>query len=670
MKVSTKHDQYSSSTMNNETDTAVGSPPVFIRIAGDINWDQAQAAIVRSTTPDLIRSIHKVRDYFQEQVREGRLSLFGQVGRFGILPINAERRCSSNHKGSICSQRLSKDKSVNIGNEEIDHLLQRHWQEIMYRAVRLFLQERLKVSSMKGKLLSTETQSDLYNDPVLSGSFQLSGNSLGIACFAGSFRSAPDWAVFNVQHPTVCFETEAQRELPIPTEGTILDVSEQDGWINVRQVLSFELGSPPEFQPQMAYVLRVRRGKSQNIRDLPTATIEEWLEFCFRGADNTVVHFVRNNYPSGIKSIVKLAQFPVCFTHISSQDASLPVFNVLNSSKPAREVLVPVSEDDGNPADPGDTSRPTNKTNEASTIDKEVSKEERPNVSSRFNPLRPPSEGELLFILPSLALRITTDQRQTMSRPSLSSFPANVSASSASKESTFNTKVTSKDADQNKSPERFPKDRSLLLTKPSSKKNSSGELNANFSNSVPSVNVSFQTDFHGFIQLGLIDVPWLPTLISSYLDERLNDYELSSEAIWNVGDSSQSFASAPPMTNVMSEDVISRLRALSTTSSPMVQDARVYNIIHWSLSPECRWLLATNIGVPAFDRLLESIGFRKARVTIPKWLQRGVMDHLDKIASILLRGSLVLSMDKTTEETDSSDQTNEKDRPIILLQHQ
>lgn len=83
------------------------------------------------------------------------------------------------------------------------------------------------------------------------------------------------------------FETEAHREIPISSEEIIVDGSERDGWINVRQVLSFELGSPPEFQPQMAYVLRVRRGKSQNLRDLPLATIEEWFEFCFRGADNT-----------------------------------------------------------------------------------------------------------------------------------------------------------------------------------------------------------------------------------------------------------------------------------------------------------------------------------------------------------------------------------------------
>lgn len=220
-----------------------------------------------------------------------------------------------------------------------------------------------------------------------------------------------------------------------------------------------------------------------------------------------------------------VAQFPICFTRISSQDTSLPVFNVLNSSKPSRDMLVPVNEDDGNSADPGDTNRPTNKTSETSTINKVISKEERPSVSVRSNPLKPPNEGELLFILPSLALRITTDQRQTMSQPTLSSLPVVISGFSAGKESTLDNNVTSKDADQKKSPGRFSKGQSLLRTKPFSKKDNSGELSMTCSNSAPSVKVSFQTDFHGFIQLGLIDVPWLPSLISSYLDERLNDYE-------------------------------------------------------------------------------------------------------------------------------------------------
>lgn len=80
-----------------------------------------------------------------------------------------------------------------------------------------------------------------------------------------------------------------------------------------------------------------------------------------------------------------------------------------------------------------------------------------------------------------------------------------------------------------------------------------------------------------------------------------------------------------------------------STASPIIQDLRGYNVIHWSLAPECRWLLASNIAVPAFDMLLESIGFQKARTTIPKWLQRGVLDHLDSAVAGLVLASLRLA---------------------------
>jgi hypothetical protein len=36
------------------------------------------------------------------------------------------------------------------------------------------------------------------------------------------------------------------------------------------------------------------------------------------------------------------------------------------------------------------------------------------------------------------------------------------------------------------------------------------------------------------------------------------------------------------------------------------------------------------------DYVLQKLGFTHARVTIPKWMQRGFMDPLDKFLSILI----------------------------------
>lgn len=63
---------------------------------------------------------------------------------------------------------------------------------------------------------------------------------------------------------------------------------EVGGLLNVRQVLSFDLGQPLQFRPQTAYVLRVKRGRDQNPVKLPiTPSIAEWMEFMFQAVDNT-----------------------------------------------------------------------------------------------------------------------------------------------------------------------------------------------------------------------------------------------------------------------------------------------------------------------------------------------------------------------------------------------
>lgn len=80
---------------------------------------------------------------------------------------------------------------------------------------------------------------------------------------------------------SVAFACEDPERLPE-------SIDEVGGWLNVRQVLSFDLGHQLQYRPQTAYVLRVRRGREQNPVKLPvTPTIAEWLEFMFKAVDIT-----------------------------------------------------------------------------------------------------------------------------------------------------------------------------------------------------------------------------------------------------------------------------------------------------------------------------------------------------------------------------------------------
>ncbi|KAF8561746.1 hypothetical protein P879_04078 [Paragonimus westermani] len=645
-------------------ESEVGAPPVYIRVVGEINWDQAQTAVVRTTTPDLIRSTRKVRDYFEEQVREGRMSLIGQTGSFGLLAS----RNSSVFRPMVSAQSgCARSQNAVVERTIIDKLLQRHWQHLLCESYNVYVREQLTVNPNFQPLSNPLSDMDDQLFPVLGGSLQLTGRSLGIACFAGSFRSAPDWAVFNIQYPTACFETEAQREAHASSLISS-DPSESDGWINVRQVLSFDLGSQPEFRPQMAYVLRVRRGSQPNTRNPPTLTIAEWMEFTFRGADNTVVNFVRANDPESVFAVVQLAQFPIQFpdsaagvaTVIDDQTHTFGVVRETGTSDTTSVSTYSLRQSLRNPSI--NTSK---REHPSSSVAASMSNTLRnnlhpiitaqPSALPRPHPLRPPVEGEILFILPSISLRITTDQRQTMAQPTLCSLSSVLPKHSAESASSRSTTVTSGARSwiygRKTVPSSLPQGDSGNPVVHSSETTVTLTPDEAVPGFAPTVKISFQTDFHGFVQLGLIDVPWLPSLINSYLNERLHDYELLTAAPPCSSQFPGLIDSGPVSSSgTMSDNLTTRLRELATTSSPMVQDARIYEIVHWSLSPMCRWLLASNIGVPAFDRLLENIGFRKARVTIPKWLQRGVMDNLDSVMATLIRASMQLTIKKTFAE--------------------
>ncbi len=56
------------------------------------------------------------------------------------------------------------------------------------------------------------------------------------------------------------------------------------------------------------------------------------------------------------------------------------------------------------------------------------------------------------------------------------------------------------------------------------------------------------------------------------------------------------------------------------------------NIFHFRL---ISWA-GKRIDPVGVDYILQKLGFQHARLTIPKWMQRGVMDPLDKVLSLLV----------------------------------
>lgn len=67
------------------------------------------------------------------------------------------------------------------------------------------------------------------------------------------------------------------------------------------------------------------------------------------------------------------------------------------------------------------------------------------------------------------------------------------------------------------------------------------------------------------------------------------------------------------------------------------KDWRDYNCKTWHLEPTVRLLSVAGKYIESYgiDYILQKLGFSQARITIPKWVQRGFMDPLDAILTVL-----------------------------------
>ncbi|RVE46725.1 hypothetical protein evm_008645 [Chilo suppressalis] len=125
----------------------------------------------------------------------------------------------------------------------------------------------------------------------------------------------------------------------------------------------------------------------------------------------------------------------------------------------------------------------------------------------------------------------------------------------------------------------------------------------------PIVECSFITEFedHIFVSVDAEAFLFLHDLISSYIKEKERVMPGSARASWGEG---------------------------STKVAP--QDYRDYNCVTWHLEPTVRLLSWAGKSIEPYgvDYILQKLGFRHARTTIPKWLQRGALDPLDTLLAL------------------------------------
>jgi len=139
----------------------------------------------------------------------------------------------------------------------------------------------------------------------------------------------------------------------------------------------------------------------------------------------------------------------------------------------------------------------------------------------------------------------------------------------------------------------------------------------------PSVDCTFVTDFddHIFVAVDAEAYFFLHELITSYIRERDTPYN-----------------KVPQTTTTASPTTDKKRKPSREDSGESQADWRDFFCHTWHLEPTVRLLswAGKNIEPYGVDYILQRLGFSQARTTIPKWIQRGAMDPLDKILAVVM----------------------------------
>ncbi|KAG7214078.1 hypothetical protein KM043_001440 [Ampulex compressa] len=173
----------------------------------------------------------------------------------------------------------------------------------------------------------------------------------------------------------------------------------------------------------------------------------------------------------------------------------------------------------------------------------------------------------------------------------------------------------------------------------------------------PLVECSFITEFedHIFVTVDAEAFFFLHDLITSYVKEKERVHTMQ-----NMGARAHSpelqdkkgLAGNPgtSSTTITAED--ERKRKQFDPAEMFIKDWRSYRCKTWHLEPTVRLLSWAGKSIEPYgiDYILQKLGFSHARTTIPKWIQRGFMDPLDKLLAILMLRMVLAVREEPSDE--------------------
>ena len=265
----------------------VTSPPqIFVQ--GDLNWDQLQMLISKSTTADLIKIVNKLEEFFSNQFKSSK-KLFSDLEPLSNTNVrdkykNRERVNRSSHSGA--------SNTKNTEDYGVSH--HRHWQKALKKI------SGLKIFTLPFKLPDVGS--------VLGGVLELRGKHISLACFHGINFKSRSWALFSLKEPSITFVSDATQvmetsshindnENDLNIKGDSVSESRRDELVTtILQTLSVCLGQPesqmdqPSRSTDTGYMATVKKLSRVSTYLPPFKALTDWFIYAFKSSDLDEVH--------------------------------------------------------------------------------------------------------------------------------------------------------------------------------------------------------------------------------------------------------------------------------------------------------------------------------------------------------------------------------------------
>ncbi|XP_030565020.1 transmembrane protein KIAA1109 homolog isoform X2 [Drosophila novamexicana] len=442
---------------------------------------------------------------------------------------------------------------------------------------------------------------------VLGGTVELRGQNISLACFHGINFKSKAWALFSLKSPSINFATEARQ---------IEDSSE----VLVTQTLTSCLGQTTEVQQQQNHSMAIVSRITRNIIFPPQfKTLNEWFHYAFANSEIDAVD-----------------RFPMleCEREIAS-----------NSIERTRATG-------------------------SSTGGSAKSQEHNHN-------------REVIFALPSLQLHFKTEHKQGSSTPEPSESKPEVLCSFITE---FDDHIfVTVDADA------FFFLHDLITSYVTEKEKVLGAQSARAASpnlsqkanlkpyltdeilkdkkTASNTNLTVQSQQLGGSKTSLEPMQGSHTNLATITttNTAANAATVAITTTTTTGPTTTTGTTATTTTNSGASDAKDCPPGVELPSfdiESFVRDWRHFDCQTWHLEPTVRLLSWAGKSIEPYgvDYILNKLGFSHARTTIPKWLQRGFMDPLDKVEALMML-QLLLLVRENKSEAGHAKQQQQNQRP-------